>query len=168
MQVSVTSNDLNRLGRDLKKAGRKDLQKEALKRMRRRVEPIRPEIQRAVRATPGGTDDLRSKKARSERPRRLRDATARGVQVKASLSGKYAGVRLRVDPRHFPDGQKNLSKYLEGTIPRWRSPMWGRDQWKQQQARPYFFVTIRPHIPAVQADVAKVIKETMDELGGGT
>lgn len=167
MHVSVTSNDLNRLGRDLKAAGRKDLQKEALKRMRRKVEPIRPEIQRAVRATPGGTEHLRSKKARSERPRRLRDATARGVQVKASLSGKYAGVRLRVDPRHFPEGEKHLPKYLDGALPRWRSPNWGRDQWKQQRPHPYFFVTIRPHIPAVQAEVAKIIKETMDEIGGG-
>lgn len=167
MQVSVTSNDLNRLGRDLRAAGRKDLQKEALKRMRRKVEPIRPEIQRAVRATPGGTEDLRSRKARSERPRRLRDATARGVQVKASLSGRYAGVRLRVDPRHFPDGEKHLSKYLEGVLPRWRSPNWGRDQWKQQRARPYFFPTIRPHIPGVQTEVAKIISEIMDEIGGG-
>lgn len=167
MQVSVTSNDLNRLGRDLRAAGRKDLQKEALKRMRRRVQPIVPDIKRAVKATPGGTDDLRSRKARATRPRRLRDATARGVQVKASLSGKYAGVRLRVDTRHFPDGEKHLPKYLEGTLSRWRSPSWGHDPWKTQRPHPYFFVTIRPHIPGVQADVAKVISETMDELGGG-
>ncbi|MFI0484889.1 hypothetical protein [Actinomadura sp. 9N215] len=167
MNVSVSSHDLARLGRDLQRAGRKDLKKEALMRMRRAVQPIVPEIQRAVRGTPGGTSDLRSAQARAARPRRLRDATARGVQAKASLTGKYAGVRLRVDPRHFPDGEKHLSKYLEGTLPRWRSPSWGHDPWKTQRAHPYFFVTIRPHIPAVQAEVAKVIKEAMDELGGG-
>ncbi|WP_141579656.1 hypothetical protein [Actinomadura sp. WMMA1423] len=168
MHVSVSSRDLARLGRDLQRAGRKDLKKEALKRMRRSVQPIAPEIKRAVKATPGGTSEGRSVAARAARPRRLRDATARGVQVKASLTGKYAGVRLRVDTRHFPDGEKNLPKYLEGTLPRWRSPSWGHDPWKVQRAHPYFFVTIRPHIPAVQAEVAKVIKETMDELGGGT
>lgn len=167
MNVTVSSNDLARLGRDLQRAGRKDLKKEALKRMRRRVQPIVPEIRRAVRATPGGTSDLRSVKARAARPRRLRDATARGVQVKASLTGKYAGVRLRIDPRHFPDGERHLPKYLEGTLPRWRSPNWGRDQWKQQRPHPYFFVTIRPHIPSVQTEVATIISEIMDEIGGG-
>lgn len=168
--LSVSSRDLERLAKDLRKAGRKDLQKEALRSMRKKVQPIAPEIRRAVRATPGGTNDRRSAKARAARPRRLRDATARGVQVKASLSGKYAGVRLRVDTRHFPDGEKHLPKYLEGTLPRWRSPNWGRDQWKQQRPRPYFYVTIRPHIPEVTAEIAKIIDDVSDELtrGGGT
>lgn len=169
MQVSVTSRDLAELSRDLRRAGRKDLQREALKRMRAKVQPIVPQIQQAARATPGGTGDLRSRKARADRPRRLRDAVARGVQVKASFSGKYAGVRLRVDPRHFPDGQKNLPKYMEGVIPRWRSPSWGHDPWKTQRPHPYFFSTIRPHLPAVQAELLKVFNEVSDELkGGGT
>lgn len=167
MDVSVTSDDLARLGRDLQRAGRKDLKKEALKRMRRKAQPIVPEIRSAVRATPGGTSDGRSVAARAARPRRLRDATARGVQVKASLTGKYAGVRLRVDPRHFPDGERHLPKYLEGTLKRWRSKNWGRDEWKQQRAYPYFFVTIRPHVNGVQTEVLKIITETMEEIGGG-
>src|SRR5688500_14996850 len=154
MHVSVTSRDLAQVGRDLRRAGRKDLKKEAMKRLRASVQPIVPEIRSAVKATPGGTGDQRSAKSRAARPRDLRDAIARGVQVKASLTGKYAGVRLRVDPRHFPDGEKNLAKYLGGTLPRWRSPLWGHDPWKTQRARPYFFVTIEPHLPQVRADIA--------------
>lgn len=168
MDVSVTSRDLAQLGRDLKRAGRTDLNKEALKRLRREVQPIVPEVRQRIRAIPSGTDAGRSVKARAARPRRLRDATARGVQVKASLTGKYAGVRLRVDTRHFPDGEKNLSKYLEGTMPRWRSPNWGRDEWKVQRAHPYFFPTIRPHVPQVQAGVLKILNEYSGKLGGGT
>jgi hypothetical protein len=167
--ITVSSRDLARLGRDLRKAGRKDLNKEALRRLRKEVQPLVPQIRRAVRSTPGGSGDERSVKARAARPRRLRDATARGVQVKASLTGKYAGVRLRVDTRHFPDGEKHIAKYLEGVLPRWRSKNWGRDEWKQQRAHPFFYPTIRPHLPQVKAEIAKIIKEVSDELakGGG-
>lgn len=168
MEVTVTSRDLVNLGRDLKRAGRQDLNKEALKFLRKEVQPIVPEIKRAVQATPGGSGAGRSRSARAKRPRDLRDATARGVQVKASLSGRYAGVRLRVDTRHFPDGQKNLPKYLEGTIPRWRSPSWGHDPWKTQRPHPYFFVTIRPHVPRVQAGVLRILTEYSGKVGGGT
>lgn len=169
MQITVASKDLAQLGRDLQRAGKKDLKKETLKRLRQGVKPIVPEIRRAVKATPSGGDKGRSTKARAARPRKLRDATARGVQAKVSLTGRYAGVRLRVDTRHFPDGEKNLPKYLEGVLPRWRSPSWGHDPWKTQRARPYFYKTIRPYIPRVQAEVMKVLQEVQDELarGGG-
>lgn len=168
MQVSVSSRDLAQLGRDLQRAARKDLKKDTLKRMRAAVKPIVPEIRAAVKATPSGGDKGRSVKARAARPRRLRDATARGVEAKVSLTGKFAGVRLRVDTRHFPDGEKKLPKYLEGTIPRWRSPSWGHDPWKVQKPHPYFFKTIRPHIPRVQEEVAKVLKDISDEIARGT
>lgn len=169
MDVSVTSRDLARLSQDLKRAGRKDLCKASMQGLRKTVQPIVPEIRRAVKATPGTTSDQRSAKARAARPRDLRDAVARGVQVKASLTGKFAGVRLRVDTRHLPDGEKNLAKYLEGTLPRWRSPSWGHDPWKTQRPHPYFFVTIRPHLPRVRAEIAKVLDDVSDELarGGG-
>lgn len=167
MQVSVTSKDLAQLSRDLRRAGSKDLKKDTMKRLRKTVQPIVPQIRSAVKATPAGSDSGRSKKAREARPRKLRDATARGVQVKVSLTGRYAGVRLRVDTRHFPDGEKNLPKYLEGTLPRWRSPSWGHDPWKTQKPHPYFFKTIRPHIPRVQEEVAKVLKDISDEIARG-
>lgn len=167
--ITVSSHDLARLGRDLTRAGRKDLKKEALKRLRANVQPIVPEIKAKIRSIPGGTDDGRSAKARAARPRRLRDATARGVQVKASLTGKYAGVRLRVDARHFPAEERNLPLYLEGVLPRWYSPSWGHDPRKVQRAHPYFYVTIRPHLPQVKAGVARVIEDISNELkGGGT
>lgn len=170
MEVSVTSRDLTQLGQDLRRAGQKDLTKEALRYLRKEVQPLVPQIRQQIRSIPSGTDHLRSAKARAARPRTLRDATARGVQVKASLSGKYAGVRLRVDTRHFPDGEKNLPKYLEGTIPRWRSPSWGHDPWKTQRAHPYFFATIRPHVPQVQAGVMKIVNDISERVmrSGGT
>lgn len=171
MEIQVTSQDLKKLGRDLKRAGQKDLQKEALKRMRAEVQPLVPEIRARIRQTPGGhSDRLRTTKARAARPRKLRDAEARGVQVKASLTGKYAGVRIRIDTRHLPDGDKNLFKYREGLISPWRSPTFGHGPWKVQRAHPTFYPTIRPHIPEVQAGVLKIVNDISERVmrSGGT
>lgn len=169
MQVTITSSDLANMGRDFRATGRRDLAKEAGQRMRATLRPVVPEVRSAVRATPGGTGDERSARARQARPRDLRDAVARGVQVKVSLSRNFAGVRLRVDTRHFPEGEKHLPQYLEGTLPRWRSRNWGReDEYKQQDAHPYFFPTVRRHIPRVQAELAEIVRDLSSQLAGGS
>lgn len=167
MEVTIRSSDLANLARDARRAGRRDLNREMTKRLRATVKPAVPAIRSAVRAIPGGTGDERSRAAQQARPRDLRDAIARGVQIKVSLSARFAGVRLRVDPRHFPDGDKNLPKYVEGTLVRWRSPNWGRDEWKQQRPHPYFFSTIRPYIPAVRSEMKKIMDEIQNDLTGG-
>lgn len=169
MEVTIRSSDLADMGRAMRAAGRRDLAKEAGQRMRATLRPVVPEVRSAVRATPGGTGDQRSARSKQARPRDLRDAVARGVQVKVSLSKGFAGVRLRVDTRHFPDGEKHLAQYLEGTLPRWRSRNWGReDEYKQQRAHPYFYPTVRRHIPRVQAELAEIVRDLTSQLAGGS
>lgn len=164
--VTIRSRDLERLGRDLRRSGQKDLQKEAMQRMRTSVRPIVPKVRQKVRQSPAGTGNQRSQKSVGERPRGLRDAIARGVQLKVSLSGKHAGVRLRVDPRHFPDGQKHLPKYREGVLKRWRSPTFGHDPWKVQRPEPYFFPVIRAEAPRVRADVLDIVNDITSRITG--
>lgn len=166
MRVEMRSDDMRRLARDFRAAGRRDLSRDMLKEMRGQVKPIVPRLRSAIRSTPSSTGNTRTSKARQERPLGLRDAMARGVQVKASLTGPKAGVRLRVDPRHFPEGQKSLPRYREGVLPRWRSPNWGRDEWKTQIARPVFFETIRPHVPAVQEGLRRIADDYQDRIAG--
>jgi hypothetical protein len=166
-EVTIRSSDLADLARDARRAGRRDLNREMTKRLRVTLKPAVPAVRAAVRATPGGTNEGRSAAARAARPRDLRDAIARGVQIKVSLSSGYAGVRLRVDPRHFPDGQKNLPKYVEGTLNRWRSKNWGRDEWKTQRPHPFFFRTIQPYIPAVRAEMKAIVDDIQDQLTRG-
>lgn len=167
MQFSVTSDELRKIGKDLKKSGQKDLQREMLKRMRAPVQKIVPDVRTAIRSTPGTTGNTRSRKSLAERPRGLRDAIARGVQVKSSLSGKYVGVRIRIDSRHLPDGSKNLPKYLEGTMPRWRHKTYGHEPWVTQRSHPYFFPTIRQHVPQIQREVAEVVLDITSRITRG-
>lgn len=166
MQVEVQSSDLARVAKELRRAGRKDVLKEASARARAELRPVVGELRAAIRATPGGTGDQRSARARQARPRGLRDAEARGVQIKVNLSGRDVGIRIRIDTRHFPDGEKQLARYREGELPRWRSPNWGRDEWKQQRAYPVFYPTIRPHVPRLRAGMRRLVDDLETELGG--
>lgn len=167
MQFSVTSDDLRDMGRRMRQSGQKDLRREMLKRMRAPVQRLVPDVKSAVRSTPGSSAGERSRKSLAERPRSLRDAIARGVQVKSSLSGKYVGVRIRVDTRHLPDGSKALPQYLEGTRSRWRHPIYGHDPWVAQRSHPYFYPTIRAHVPAIQAQVAEIAMDISRQITRG-
>lgn len=166
MRVQVRSRDLAGLAEAFRREGRRDLGREILKEMRGEVRPIVPEVKAAIRGTPGGTGHQRTEAARRDRPRGLRDAMARGVQVKAALTGPRAGVRIRIDTRHFPDDEKSLPKYREGIRGRWRSKNWGRG-WKTQRAHPVFFETIRPHVPEVQAAMHRIAADYRHRLYRG-
>lgn len=170
MEMRVLSPDLERLVRDARQAGQREAIKGVSRGIRTELRPVVDEIRVKVRAQPSHTGNQRSGISKVERPRGLRDATARGVQMKVNLSGRQVGVRLRVDTRHFPRGSRNLPKYLEGMpgFERWRSPNWGRDQWKTQHPHPYFFDTIRPHVPRVQAAVLREFDKLARELAGGS
>jgi hypothetical protein len=162
------ADDLRKLAKDLKAAGKGDLRKSMTKRLRATVQPIVPEMRRKIKALPGaGGEDRRSKKAKELRPRGLHDATARGVQAKVSVAGPKVGVRIRIDPRLFPDGQKNLPRYLDGALPRWRHETYGHEPWVTQESHEFFEPTIRPHRARVEADVIKVLDDVRDELARG-
>jgi hypothetical protein len=163
-EIELRTSDLQRLARDFRAAGRRDLQREMLREMRQAVRPIVPQVKAAIRATPSRTGDQRTRKARAERPRSLRDAMARGVQARASLTGRQVGVRIRIDPRHFPEDEKSLPRYHQGVRSRWRSRNWGRDEWKTQRPYPVFFETIRPHVPRVQSALRRIVNDYTDRL----
>lgn len=161
-----SGDQLKRLAADLKKQGKGEARKAMAKRLKNAVAPIPPEMRRKIRSLPSsGTP--RSPKAVQARPRGLRDATARGVQIKVNLTGRSPGVRVRVDTRHFPEGQHALPKYLNGTIPRWRHPTWGHDPWVNQLSHEYFENTITPHLPKVGTEMEKVMSDVADELSRG-
>jgi hypothetical protein len=158
---------LKKLAKDLKAAGQGDVVKNTAKRMRQTMKPIVPDMRRAIRAIPSHGDDERSKQAIQDRPRGLRDAAARGVQVKVSFSGSKVSARIRIDPRHFPPGQKALPKLLDGTKPNWKHPTYGHKPNVTQRPHPFFTQTIRRHETGVRAEMAKVLSDAADALSRG-
>lgn len=169
MEARLVHRDaLRTLARDLKAAGKGAVRKEMVKQSRATVQPIVPEMRRKIRSLPGaGNPDRRSKKAQELRPRGLHDATARGVQAKVSVAGPKVGVRIRIDPRLFPDGQKNLPRYLDGTLPRWRHETYGHEPWVTQKSHEFFESTIRPHRERVRDEMLKILDHARDELAKG-
>lgn len=152
-QIINSGADLRRVAADLKRAGEVDLRKSLAKNIREAVKPLVPELRSAIKSLPSkghGTG--------------LRDKTARGVQVKVSLSGPRVGARVRVDPRLFPADAKSLPKRLEG-IGRWRHPVFGTDTWVTQAPHPYFYNTILPHKTRIQTQVAQVLEDTARAAG---
>lgn len=160
------ADELRELAKDLRAAGKGDLRKDMVKRLRATVQPIVPEMRRKIRSLPGGAD-TRSKKAKAARPRGLRDCTARGVQAKVSVAGPKVGVRIRVDPRLFPGGQKNLPRYLNGSLPRWRHETYGHEPVVTQKSHEYFGPVITPRRARVGAEVIKVLDDVRNQLARG-
>jgi hypothetical protein len=159
--------ELKRLARDLKTAGRGDVVKNTARRMRQEMKPIVPDMRRQIRAIPSHGDDERSKRSIQDRPRGLRDAAARGVQVKVSLSGSKVSARIRIDPRHFPPGQKALPKLLDGTKPSWKHPTYGHKPNVVQRPHPFFRQTIHRHEGPVRAAMQKVLADMAAALDKG-
>lgn len=160
MYVRVDHDGLARLARDLRRAGRRDVVRDLQKSLRTHIKPLVPEVRAAIRAT-SSKGHTRSRRSVEARPLGLREAEARGVQIKVSLAGRNAGVGIRIDPRHFPEGSKQLPLLRETSgWKRWRSPNWGRNQWKAQHTAKAFYPTIIRHVP----DIQRKIKHDMEQL----
>ena len=141
-------------GRELRKRLRKDITKEA--------KPVVAAVRKKVKTLPSTGESKRR-----GRPG-LRNRTARATRLQAQMSGRYAGVTIRVDPRKMPPGMHNLPAYLEGRAPfdRWRSPNFGRtaDEWKQQPPHPYFYAIAERAEPSVKRAVAAGVESIRRQI----
>lgn len=169
MYIRVDTPGLTRLARDMRRAGGRDLSNELARSLRTHIKPLVPVLRSAIRAT-SSKGLTRSRKSVEERPLGLREAEARGVQVKVSFSGRSPGVGLRIDPRLFPEGSKTVISYREGVRSRWRVRNWKsarrREDWHSQRAVPAFFPTIRPRVEPVRAAVARDVEAAVDRATG--
>lgn len=166
-RMTVTGDDLRRLSRDFKAAGRGDLARELTKGLRKAADPLKREVQEAVmrvdsKGVRGGGSRARLEAAagRSRKPeaararlsRRgtgLRRTVAGAVTTRVFASGAKAGVEIRIPQAKMPADQRKLPRYLDSTGG-WRHPVFGnRDNWVRQTGSPYFYVTLSRRAPAV-------------------
>lgn len=156
IELRVESDDLTEL---VKRIRQHENGKAYLKELRRGV---RQSLAPAVPATRAAVKRLPSKgeSARRGRPG-LRKSTARATRLQVKVTTKAAGATLRVDPKKMPAGQHNLPAYLNGTFPRWRHRIFGRDDWVTQPAHPYFDAVVRRYQPAA----IRAVEAVMDQMG---
>jgi hypothetical protein len=168
--------DLKRLAKDLKQASNaKELRKQFTKEVRGTLRPLVPAVRAAYLAAPSGGHATASR-ARQAQPD-LRVLLAKATRVEVRLTGKQAGIRIRVDGRKMPSGLRSLPRYWEGERGtagrgRWRHPVYGRrrDPWVQQPSRRTFYPTVEPHLPQVAAAVnraADTVRRKLERPGGG-
>lgn len=153
IDVEVHSDDLVQAVRSLRGLeDGKELRKQLRKNIASAAKPMVPAIRAKVKSLPSKGGPRKGRPA-------LRASVARATRLQIQMSGRYAGVTVRVDPKKMPPGMHNLPGYLQGDLPfdRWRSPNWGRDQWKTQPPHPYFYAIARRYEPAIRQAVAEGI-----------
>lgn len=112
-----------------------EIRRRMLREIRAEAKPLVPQVRRAILSIP----------TKGEGSTGLRRRMAKAVTLAVRLSGRDAGVTIRVDGRKMPAGQKNLPAYMEGSKRPWRHPVFGnRDTWVAQPSHPYFFKIVRP------------------------
>lgn len=165
IDVEVSSDDLVDAIRALR--GMED-GKEIRKAMRRNIasaaKPMVPAIRAKVKSLP--SKGLKGSRQRQAQPG-LRASVARAVRLQVQMSGRFAGVTVRVDPKKMPPGMRNLPGYLEGTAPfqRWRHPVFGdADRYVSQQPRPYFYAIADRYEEPVRRAVADVVDTIQNQI----
>lgn len=98
----------------------------------------------------------------------LRAAVARQVRAQARLTGKSAGVRVRVGKAGMPRGFANAPKRINREAG-WRHPLFGdTDRWVHQTGAPgWFDDPMQRHINDYRAACERVITDTAARIARG-
>lgn len=179
------AHELSRLSKALKAAGRKDLQVELRKAIRRGARPAMVATKAAVRAIPvtgshgGGSKsrvafhegrskaaDETKRRAKAIRKSGLRTTIASAISLKVKTGSRRAAVRIEVDEKRLPEDQRALPWGLDSARG-WRHPTFGRKPWVQQRGRPWFAVTIGKFAPKIRSDVLKAMNDIVKKIENG-
>jgi hypothetical protein len=142
---------LRDLAKALKAAGRGDLRKQLTKGIRAAADPVVKDLRKSMMALPADGDT----------GTRRAVAKAIGVQI---LTGKNAGVRIRVNRRRLPAGKRGIADAFErGKI---RHPVHGnREVWvTQRTGGPWFAPVARRHREGLTHAVDNVLTDITAKL----
>lgn len=170
VQILGTS-QLTTLSRRLRAAGGPRLQQNAARRVRRAAEPLKGDLQRAIRSQPivsEGRKPNRRGRIPSGGPspttRPLRGTIAGAVRISVR-QGSFAGARVWLDRSQLPADLRKMPYVIEdGRI---RHPVFGnRRRWATQWARPagWWSRTVRAGLPRMQAEVQRILTDVRRDL----
>lgn len=147
----MSSGDLARISREIRKAGNSaEVKKELRQGLRKAAKPLVPAVKASIQAIPSHSSDQPS----------LRSRMKRATKLTVRTGGSKAQVAVRVDGRKMPEHQKALPAYMEGTRKSWRHPVFGnRNVWVSQDPHPYFYEAIRNAGPRAREEVANVLED---------
>lgn len=156
MSVELRSGrDLARITRELRKMDDKEVLKRFRRELRAAARPVVPMVRASIRAIPS---------SRPYTAAGLRGRMAASTALEIKTSGRQAAAIVRVDGRKMPAKAKALAAYMEGSKPRWRHPVYGRDVWVTQPPHPYFYRLMRTAGRGTRAAVNRVMDQISRDI----
>ncbi|MEV6803137.1 hypothetical protein [Streptomyces sp. NPDC051132] len=162
----LNTGSLLELQRRLRAAGGENIRASMQRRIRRAAEPLRDDLQDAVRGlaitSQGRAAGRRGGPSPTTRP--LRASIASAIRISVRTTGT-PGARVWLDrsllPPDIPPGLVN--RLNEGRV---RHPVFGnRRRWAQQNATPLWWdKTVRQHTPRMEREVARVLDDVRRKL----
>lgn len=149
------------LQRRLRAAGNENLRASMQRRIRRAAEPLKNDLQSAIRSNPIRGTGGHSAPSYNSRP--LRATIADAIRISVRNTGGDAGARVWVDKGALPADIRNLPQKIEDG--RWRHPVFGnRHAWTTSYSSPWWDKTVREHEPRMRAAVARVLDDVKNRL----
>ncbi|MEU9793833.1 hypothetical protein AB0E27_24930 [Streptomyces sparsogenes] len=161
VRITGTGQLLN-VSRDLRRAGGARLQRNFARRIRRAAEPLRDDLQNAVRTLPirGQGGSKRGGPSPTTRPLRATIAAAIRISVRTSAN---PGAKVWIDRNALPPDMRAMPNKLDEGY--WRHPVFGnKRRWVGQYASPWWDVTIRAHTARMTAEVERVLDDVQRDL----
>lgn len=153
------------LQRKLRRAGNENLRASMQRRIRRAAEPLRDDLQSAIRHTDIRSDGRKagSRGGPSPTSRPLRATIAEAIRISVRTTGN-PGARVWVDKSRLPPDLRNMPSVInEGRI---RHPVYGnRKRWATQWATPLWWDrTVKAHEERIAREVARVLDDVQRRL----
>ena len=131
------------------------------RRIRRAAEPLRDDLQTAIRTNPirgtGGSG------APSHNPRPLRATIASAIRISVRNTGGDAGAKVWVDKGALPADLRRMPRNID--LGEWQHPVFGnRRNWTTSYSSPWWSHTVRKHEPRMHAAVARVLDDVKNRL----
>lgn len=162
----TNTQQLTELQRRLHRAGGPQLRDNLNRRIRHAAQPVHRDLQSAarnLRIRGRGSKDSRRRPKTDGPP--LRATIAESIRLSVTSSG---GARLWSDASRLPPGWRSMPKNTNDG--HWRHPTFGnkgRGGWADQYAtKNWWFNTIRPHMPRLRTEVARILDDVKRRLGG--
>lgn len=161
----IGTGQLLELSKRLRRAGHENIRASFQRRIRRAAEPLRDDLQDAIRTVDIRSDGRAAGKRGGPSPttRPLRATIAEAIRISVRTTGN-PGARVWVDKGRLPPDLRRMPEVInEGRI---RHPVFGnRKRWATQWATPLWWDrTVRAHEKRMAREVERVVDDVARRL----